>query len=86
MTDPNQLKTQILALTRQYSALVHSANRPGSDGDATGRLFVPGETTVPYAGRVFTEDEVKPQSPRRWTSGSRSGRRATRWSGNSAHS
>jgi CDP-6-deoxy-D-xylo-4-hexulose-3-dehydrase len=59
MSDPKQLKEQILALTRQYSALMHGANRPGSEAEASGRTFVPGETTVPYAGRVFTEDEVE---------------------------
>ena len=57
MSDAARLKQQILALTREYSALVHGANRPG---DETGeREFLPGKTVVPYAGRVFTEDEVE---------------------------
>ena len=51
------LKERILALTREYSSLVHRNQRPGSDPQ--GSTFVPGETTVPYAGRVFTEDEVE---------------------------
>ena len=51
-----ELKAQILRLTREYSALTHTANRPGFDNPAP---FVPGSTTVPYAGRVFTEDEVE---------------------------
>jgi CDP-6-deoxy-D-xylo-4-hexulose-3-dehydrase len=53
---PAELKAEILRLTRQYSALMHQANRPGAEG---ARPFVPGQTTVPYAGRVFTEDEVE---------------------------
>ena len=52
-----QLKEEILRLTREYSKLAHSAQRPGTD---TSRApFIPGETIVPYAGRVFTEDEVE---------------------------
>ena len=51
----HELKAEILRLTREYSALVHQANRPGADAALP---FHPGQTTVPYAGRVFTEDEV----------------------------
>ncbi len=52
-----ELKSEILRLTREYSRQAHAAQRPGSD---TARApFVPGETVVPYAGRVFTEDEVE---------------------------
>ena len=52
-----QLKEEILRLTREYSKLAHAAQRPGAD---TNRApFIPGETIVPYAGRVFTEDEVE---------------------------
>ena len=52
-----QLKEEILRLTRVYSKLAHAAQRPGTD---TSRApFIPGETIVPYAGRVFTEDEVE---------------------------
>jgi CDP-6-deoxy-D-xylo-4-hexulose-3-dehydrase len=43
--------------TRTYSRTFHVANRPGDDPQRT--AFIPGETTVPYAGRVFTEDEVQ---------------------------
>lgn len=53
---PSDLKQEILRLTREYSALMHAANRPGAENAAP---FIPGETTVPYAGRVFTEDEVE---------------------------
>jgi CDP-4-dehydro-6-deoxyglucose reductase, E1 len=61
--NPADLKAEILRLTREYSRLVHRANRPGftdaaSDGVARPE-FVPGQTTVPYAGRVFTEAEVE---------------------------
>lgn len=52
-----ELKTEILRLTREYSTLVHAGNRPGDD--AAHAPFTPGESTVPYAGRVFTEDEVE---------------------------
>lgn len=52
-----ELKAEILRLTREYSRRAHSAQRPGADADRA--AFVPGETTVPYAGRVFTEDEVE---------------------------
>jgi len=53
---PAELKSEILRLTRAYSALVHGAQRPGADRREN---FVPGTTPVPYAGRVFTEDEVE---------------------------
>jgi CDP-6-deoxy-D-xylo-4-hexulose-3-dehydrase len=42
--------------TRTFSRAFHSANRPGDD--PAGATFVPGKSSVPYAGRVFTEDEV----------------------------
>ena len=51
-----ELKAQILELTRQYSRLAHAANRPGDDPARA--PFLPGQSTVPYAGRVFTEAEV----------------------------
>jgi len=54
--NPAELKAEILRLTRQYSALTHKANRPGAEN---AQPFTPGHTTVPYAGRVFTEDEVE---------------------------
>ena len=52
-----QLKEEILRLTREYSKLAHAAQRPGADTSRS--PFIPGETIVPYAGRVFTEDEVE---------------------------
>jgi CDP-6-deoxy-D-xylo-4-hexulose-3-dehydrase len=54
---PAEIKAEILRLTREFSALTHGANRPGADSKRP--AFVPGQTTVPYAGRVFTEDEVE---------------------------
>jgi len=57
METAEQIKTEILRLTREYSALVHRANRPGDDPSRT-TPFIPGESTVPYAGRVFDGDEV----------------------------
>ena len=52
-----ELKAEILQLTREYSRQAHAAQRPGNDEARSG--FVPGESVVPYAGRVFTEDEVE---------------------------
>jgi len=54
---PSALKAEILRLTREYSRLTHTANRPGDN--AAHAAFIPGQTTVPYAGRVFNEDEVE---------------------------
>src|SRR5436190_22495637 len=58
---PAQLKAEILRLTREFSRKSHVANRPGfeiSDDPQVQRNFAPGQS-VPYAGRVFTEDEVE---------------------------
>jgi CDP-6-deoxy-D-xylo-4-hexulose-3-dehydrase len=52
-----ELKAQILRLTREYSRLAHAVQRPGDDPARA--PFIPGQSTVPYAGRVFTEDEVE---------------------------
>jgi CDP-4-dehydro-6-deoxyglucose reductase, E1 len=49
-------KAEILRLTREYAAEAHRGNRPGSEAAS---VFEPGKTPVPYAGRVFTEDEVE---------------------------
>jgi len=54
-----ELKAEILGLTREFSALTHGANRPGYEETGAQPQFVAGETTIPYAGRVFTEDEVE---------------------------
>src|SRR5688572_8990272 len=51
-----ELKAEILRLTREYSSLVHASHRPGIENAVS---FDPGVTTVPYAARVFTEDEVE---------------------------
>lgn len=56
MNDPQELKKEILRLTREYSRQVHGNFRPASDPD---RLPWITGTTIPYAGRVFTEDEVE---------------------------
>jgi CDP-6-deoxy-D-xylo-4-hexulose-3-dehydrase len=53
---PSEIKAEILRLTREYSALMHRANRPAA---ANVSNFVAGETTIPYAGRVFDSDEVE---------------------------
>lgn len=56
--DPAALRAQIIELTREYSQLMHGANRPGMGEDPRRSAFVPGKSSVPYAGRVFTDDEV----------------------------
>src|SRR3984957_18364741 len=56
---PSELKAEILRLTREYSALTHVANRPVDADKPDARKFIPGETTVPYAGRVFDGNEVE---------------------------
>ena len=53
----DELKIEILRLSREYSRRVHGQNRPGYE--ASPPNFIPGKTTIPYAGRVFTEDEVE---------------------------
>lgn len=55
-SSPQELKAEILRLTRAYSALTHRANRPGEE--ASPGDWQPGQA-IPYAGRVFTEDEVE---------------------------
>ncbi|HEX3718914.1 MAG TPA: lipopolysaccharide biosynthesis protein RfbH [Verrucomicrobiae bacterium] len=57
MMSPDELRSEILLLTREYSRQMHQANLPGY-GEAPARAFTVGKDTVPYAGRVFTEDEV----------------------------
>jgi CDP-6-deoxy-D-xylo-4-hexulose-3-dehydrase len=54
--DLDQLKQEILRLTRDYARQAHAAFRPGDDPDRT--PHADGQT-IPYAGRVFTEDEVE---------------------------
>lgn len=51
------LKTKILELTKEYSTRVHIGNLPGNNSSHP--QFNPQESfNVPYAGRVFTSDEV----------------------------
>ena len=56
MTNPAELKQEILRLTREYSRQVHGSFRPASDLER--KPWQEG-TLIPYAGRVFTEDEVE---------------------------
>jgi len=51
------LKAEILALTRRYAASAHRAFRPA--GDPLRPSFDAKGGSIPYAGRVFTEDEVE---------------------------
>jgi len=55
MSDTEALKNQILRLSREYSRKVHKAFRPAADTQR--QPWEPG-TTIPYAGRVFSEEEV----------------------------
>ena len=58
-SDPVALRAEILRLTREYSRLAHGPNRPGYVADPLRPAFQAGTSSVPYAGRVFTEDEVE---------------------------
>ena len=51
-----ELKKEILRLTREYSSLTHQANLPAWERASD---FIPGETMIPYAGRVFDFNEVE---------------------------
>jgi CDP-6-deoxy-D-xylo-4-hexulose-3-dehydrase len=58
MTTPEKarrLANEIDRLVREYAGLVHGANRPPGGDPPT---FEPGVSPVPYAGRVFDENEV----------------------------
>jgi CDP-6-deoxy-D-xylo-4-hexulose-3-dehydrase len=50
---PEELRREILRLTSEYSEAVHRAMPAGATD------FLPGQTTIPYAGRVFDAEEVQ---------------------------
>lgn len=52
-----QRRAEILRLVREYARDIHVANRPGDDPARP--AFDSASDPVPYAGRVFTEDEVE---------------------------
>src|ERR1700722_18020550 len=52
MNSPEELRAEILRLTREFSRQTHQANLPGY-GASPQRKFVAGVDVVPYAGRVF---------------------------------
>lgn len=56
MKSLSELKAEILHLTREYSAQMHCAQRAGDD--SAHAPWAPGQA-IPYAGRVFNEDEVE---------------------------
>lgn len=56
MTSLPDLKAQILSLTRDYARQAHASHRPAVDPART--PWTEG-SPIPYAGRVFTEDEVE---------------------------
>ncbi len=53
--ESEQLRTEILQLSRRYAALVHRQHRPADDPLRQPWSGGP----IPYAARVFTEDEVE---------------------------
>ena len=55
MTSLSDLKDQILNLTREYALQAHAAYRPAIDPKRS--PWTKG-SPIPYAGRVFTEEEV----------------------------
>ncbi len=55
--DLTERREEILRLVRAYARDAHAAHRPGDDPARP--PFEPATGTVPYAGRVFTEDEVE---------------------------
>ena len=55
MSSKESLKKEILRLTREYSRLSHSKNFPAYDRSES---WSPGDP-IPYAGRVFREEEVE---------------------------
>jgi len=56
MSELSDLKQHILELTREYSRQAHAAFRPAADPQR--KAWQEG-SPIPYAGRVFTEDEVE---------------------------
>ena len=56
MNEPNKLKAEILRLTREYSRQVHGAFLPALDPNR--QAWEEGDA-IPYAGRVFNEEEVE---------------------------
>jgi CDP-6-deoxy-D-xylo-4-hexulose-3-dehydrase len=56
MSSPSDLRDEILRLTREYSRNVHGIYRPATDPE---RSPWQEGSIIPYAGRVFTEDEVE---------------------------
>jgi CDP-6-deoxy-D-xylo-4-hexulose-3-dehydrase len=56
--EPEKIRAEILRLTREYTQAVHVASRPAAATCDSDPPFVADATTVPYAGRVFAEDEV----------------------------
>ena len=55
MEDLDQLKNKILKLSAEYAARRHHQTLPATDPR---RLSIDRQAPIPYAGRVFSEDEV----------------------------
>lgn len=54
-----QHKALALTHARAFSELIHANQLPAQAASANRTPFVPGKTTVPYAGRVFDHEEVE---------------------------
>ncbi|NCY21433.1 lipopolysaccharide biosynthesis protein RfbH [bacterium] len=55
LSHPEQIREEILRLSRAYSRVVHARHRPGSDPEKKSCPKDP----IPYAGRVFEAEEVQ---------------------------
>ena len=53
--DPKKMREEILRLTREYSRITHQQHRPARE-EARSRTSL---DPIPYAGRVFCEEEVE---------------------------
>jgi CDP-6-deoxy-D-xylo-4-hexulose-3-dehydrase len=53
-----EIKQQILELTKEFSLLAHQSNRPGIESSKIKPRFEKYKDSIPYAGRVFDENEV----------------------------
>ena len=55
LSSASDIKKEILSLVRKYSKLTHGSNRPSGDPLRKDWCF---DDPIPYAARVFTDDEV----------------------------
>ena len=58
MSEEHPTREEILRLVRAYAKREHGRRWPADEEAPRRPAFRPGEDPVPYAGRVFTDDEV----------------------------